>query len=150
MKIIKDKKIIEDNWTHIADDEQITEGDITLSLTRWNNEKADLINHKGLIGIRLAPSDQVEDLSEDLKNTPLIALDFPAFTDGRSFSHARLLRSRLGYNGEIRAIGHYIPDQIFYLSRVGVNAFQLDNPNHLELALSVMNDFTVMYQTSTD
>ena len=150
MKIIKDKQIIEDNWTHIADDEDISQGDITLSLTRWKTEKSALSNHQGNIGIRIAPTDNVEEIADNLKDMPLVAVEFPAFTDGRAFSHARLLRERYGYEGEIRAIGSYMADQVFYLSRVGVNAFQLDKTEDLAVALSTMNDFTVKYQTSSD
>ena len=150
MKIIKDKHNIEESWTHIADSDEIIDGDITVSLSRWTKEKAELSNHQGNIGIRISPADTVEDIAADLKNVKLIAVEFPAFTDGRAFSHARLLRSRYGYDGEIRAIGNYMPDQVFYLTRVGVNAFQLENPEQLELALSTMDDFTVKYQASTN
>ncbi|KAF3981640.1 MAG: DUF934 domain-containing protein [Methylococcales symbiont of Hymedesmia sp. n. MRB-2018] len=149
MKIIKDKKIIEDNWSHITDDDAISLGNITISLSRWNDEKSSLGSHTGKIGIRLAPSDIIEDISDDLNKISLIGLEFPAFTDGRSFSHARLLRSRYGFKDEIRAMGNFMPDQVFYLSRVGVNAFQLNNSDQLEAALSTMNDFTVQYQAST-
>ncbi|MCK5191384.1 MAG: DUF934 domain-containing protein [Methylococcales bacterium] len=150
MKIIKDKQIIEDTWTHIADSDEITHGDITVSLSRWKKEKTELINRQGNTGVRLLPADKVEDIAEDLKQINLVALEFPVFTDGRAFSHARLLRSRYGFNGEIRAIGNYMPDQVFYLSRVGVNAFQLEEAKDITTALSTMNDFTVKYQASTN
>lgn len=150
MQIIKDKQIIEDNWTHLTDNDELSDGNITVSLARWKEEKSILGNRKSSIGIRLSTSDKIEDLIDDLDKIPLIALEFPAFTDGRSFSHARLLRSRYGFNGEIRAIGSYMADQVFYLSRVGVNAFQLDKPEDLVTALSTMNDFTVKYQPSTN
>ena len=150
MKIIKDKQIVEDSWTHIADSDEITNGDITVSLSRWKKEKSDLNKHQGNIGIRISPADTVGDIATDLKNVKLVAVEFPAFTDGRAFSHARLLRSRYGFDGEIRAIGNYMPDQVFYLTRVGVNAFQLENPEQLKLALSTMDDFTVKYQVSTN
>ena len=150
MKIIKDKQIIEDSWLHIADNDVIVDGDITLSFTRWQKEATKLTDHKGSIGIRLAPSDKIEDISTDLVNFKLIALEFSAFTDGRSFSQARLLRSRYGFNGDIRAIGSYMPDQVFYLSRVGVNSFQLEKSEEMTVALSTMNDFTVKYQDSTN
>lgn len=148
MKIIKDKQIIDDNWTHIADDEKISSGDITVSLARWKEKKAELNNHSGRMGVRLLPSDKVEDISADLAKIKVVALEFPVFTDGRGFSHARLLRGRYHFNGEIRAIGHFMPDQVFYLSRVGINAFQLDNPEELPVALSTLADFTVNYQSS--
>ncbi len=147
MKIIKDKKIIEDNWTHLADNDEISDENITVSLGRWKEEKTKLITHEGNIGIRLSPSDKVEDIAGDLKQISIVVLEFPAFTDGRSFSHAKLLRYRYSYNGEIRAIGNYMPDQVFYLSSVGVNAFQLENTEELNTALSTMNDFTVSYQS---
>lgn len=150
MKIIKDKQIIEDSWLHISDNDEIVDGDITLSLARWQKKVTELTDHKGSIGIRLAPSDKVEDISADLVNFNLIALEFPAFTDGRSFSQARLLRSRYGFKGDIRALGSYMPDQVFYLSRVGVNSFQLEKPEEITVALSTMNDFTVKYQDSTN
>lgn len=146
MKIIKDKQIIEDNWSHIADNDSLTEENITVSLARWKEEKKNLCRDKKGIGIRLLPSDNVEDIAEDLDKISLVALEFPAFTDGRSFSHASILRNRYGFDGEIRAIGNYMPDQVFYLSRVGVNSFQLKTQGELDTALSTMNDFTVKYQ----
>lgn len=150
MKIIKDKQIIEDTISHLTDDQELINGNITVSATRWNQDKAKLKNHQGNTGIRLAPSDTLEDITEDLAEIDMVALEFPAFTDGRSFSHARLLRSRYGYTGEIRAIGNYMPDQVFYLTRVGVNAFEFESTDELNTALSTMNDFTVQYQTSSN
>ncbi len=150
MKIIKDKQITEDSCTHIADDESLSTGDITVSLTRWKKEKSALAQYSGNIGIRLSPTDKVEDIADDLKNINLIALEFPVFTDGRSFTQARLLRDRYQFEGEIRAMGGYMPDQAFYLHRVGVNAFESESPDLLSLILSTLNDFTVNYQTSTN
>ncbi len=150
MKIIKDKQIIEDSWRHITDEEEIGSGNITVSLPRWIKEKNTLLAHQGKVGIRISPADKIEDISADLNNISLVAVELPVFTDGRAFSHARLLRSRYGYEGEIRAIGKYIPDQVFYLHRVGVNAFELENTEELPLALSTLNDFTVEYQVSSN
>ncbi len=148
MKIIKDKQLVDNNWSHIVDD-AITPGDITLSLARWKKEKSALADHVGKIGVRLAPSDLIEEIAGELNNISLIGLEFPAFTDGRSFSQARILRNRYHYKNEIRAMGNFMPDQVFYLSRVGVNAFQLKNTPDLDAALATMTDFTVKYQEST-
>lgn len=150
MQIIKNKQIIDNTWTFIADGSELIDGDISITPTRWNKEKEQILNHHGKQGLRLSPTDKIEDIADDLKLISLIELDFPAFTDGRGFSQARLLRNRYQYQGEIRAIGGYMADQVFYLSRVGVNAFQLGNEKELPLALSTMNDFTVSYQTSTN
>jgi uncharacterized protein (DUF934 family) len=151
MQIIKDRQLVENTWTFIADDSQLPEdGDITVTFGRWLANKEQLLKRSGQAGVRLNPSDQIEPLADDLSKIGVIELNFPIFGDGRLFSQARLLRSRDGYQGEIRAVGDYLPDQVFYLSRVGVNAFEFTNPDHIQEALSAMNNFSVRYQTSTN
>jgi uncharacterized protein (DUF934 family) len=148
MQIIKDKQIVDDSWSYVADDEELKDGDISVSLARWKKDKQQLLKTSGQIGVRISPDDSVEDIAADLKDIQLIELDFPAFADGRMFSHAWLLRGRYNYQGEIRATGHFMRDQVFYLSRVGVNAFSLENTEDLPVALSNLNDFSVNYQKS--
>lgn len=151
MQIIKDRQLIENTWTFIGDDSPLAEtGDVTVTLTRWLANKDQLLKRSGKTGVRLNPSDQIESLTDDLPNIDVIELNFPIFGDGRLFSQARLLRSRDGYQGEIRAVGDYLPDQVFYLSRVGVNAFEFADPNHIQEALAAMNNFSVRYQASTN
>jgi uncharacterized protein (DUF934 family) len=148
MQIIKDKQIIDDNWTHVEDDAELKAGNISVSLARWKQDKQQLLTHDGKVGVRLGPADMVDDIAPDLKDIQLIELDFSDFADGRLFSHAWLLRGRYHYQSEIRATGHYMPDQVFYLSRVGVNAFYPEKVEDLPVVLSHLNDFTVKYQSS--
>ncbi len=148
MQIIKDKHIVDDTWQSVDDDAAIPAGDVTVSLARWQQEKHLLVHHKGKLGVRLSPSDTVTDLEGDLTHFALIELDFPDFADGRSFSQAWLLRERFGYDAELRATGHYMPDQVFYLSRVGVNAFQPEKFQDLPVILAKLNEFSVHYQRS--
>lgn len=148
MQVIKDKQIIDDNWRYVADDAEFSDGDISVSLTRWQQDRQELLDHNGKLGIRISPADAIANIADDINTLQLIELDFPDFADGRSFSQAWLLRSRYRYQGEIRAIGHYMPDQVFYLSRVGVNAFKPENAEHLAVELAHLNDFTVNYQKS--
>ncbi|MGR8998202.1 MAG: DUF934 domain-containing protein [Gammaproteobacteria bacterium] len=148
MQIIKDKKIVDDTWSFIADDAGLKAGNITVSLARWNNDKQQLLESGGKLGVRIRPADSLEEIAADLEHIQLIELDFPAFADGRLFSYAWLLRSRYNYQGEIRATGHYMPDQAYYLSRVGVNAFNTEKTELLPVVLSHLNDFTVNYQSS--
>ena len=150
MQLNKDTQIIDDNQQFIADDQALpASGDITVTLERWQNEHEILAKHPGKVGVRLTPTDTTADIAQDLAKLALIEVDFPLYTDGRAFTHARLLRSRYHYQGEIRAVGQFMVDQVFYLSRVGVNAFQLPNPQQLPLALKTLKDFTVNYQIST-
>ena len=148
MQIIKDQQIIDDTWNYVADDAELNAGNISVSLTRWKQDKQQLLTRDGKLGVRIGPADAVDDIAADLKNIQLIELDFPDFADGRLFSHAWLLRGRYDYPGEIRATGHYMTDQVFYLSRVGVNAFSPEKAEDLPVVLSHLNDFTVKYQNS--
>lgn len=146
MQILKDREIIEDSFRHIAD-EEIAEGEnISVSLARWRQEKAQLQQHNGKVGVRLGSTDSAESIATDLENISLVELNFPAFTDGRLFSTAKLLRSRYNYQGEIRAVGNFMLDQVFYLSKIGVNAFHLNNSEQLPVALAALDDFSVSYQ----
>lgn len=148
MQIIKDKAIIEDTFTSLADDAELISGDVCVSLARWKRDREHLLAHAGKLGVRIQASDQVSDLAGELKHIHLIELDFSDFADGRLFSHAWLLRSRYHYQGEIRATGHYLPDQTFYLSRVGINAFQPAKAEQLNTILANLSDFSVKYQPS--
>ncbi|MFI3186962.1 MAG: DUF934 domain-containing protein [Methylococcaceae bacterium] len=148
MQIIKDRQIVDDSWSYVADDAQLRAGNISVSLARWNKDKQQLLKSHEKVGVRIGPADSVADLAADLTGIQLIELDFPVFADGRIFSHAWLLRGRYNYQGEIRATGHFMADQVFYLSRVGVNAFSLEKTEDLPAALSALNDFTVTYQKS--
>lgn len=147
MQIIKDKQLIDNSWQFISDEESFNSSDdITVSLSRWLENPAAFADRSGKTGVRLSSSDSTDQLKQ-LTTAALIELDFPVFTDGRLFSHARLLRD-LGYQGEIRAVGNYLADQVFYLSRVGVNAFQT-KADLVPLVLKSLDDFSVKYQPSS-
>lgn len=79
------------------------------------------------IGLLINPGDRVEDIAEDLGRFSSISVVFPAFTDGRGYSTARLLIERLGYKGELRAVGDILHDQIPFLRRCGFNALVVDS-----------------------
>lgn len=151
MQIIKDQQLIDNIWNFADDDSVITDPDnVTVSLARWLEQHEQLLKRTGKTGVRLVPGNDVKALSETLATLDLIELDFPVFVDGRLFSVARLLRSRYNYQGEIRAVGRYLADQVFYLHRVGVNSFQFNDEKQLQLALSCFSDFSVSYQPSSN
>lgn len=150
MEIIKDREVIQDDWIHLMDDALPDRGPITVSLTRWNAEKKDLMLRDGGLGIRIDPGDSLETLVADLANFQLVAIEFPIFTDGRGFSTARLLRDSYGFRGEVRAKGDFLPDQVSFLARVGFDAFEFNDPANIEVALKAFDDFTVTYQSCSD
>jgi phosphoadenosine phosphosulfate reductase len=80
------------------------------------------------LGLLVAPADRIEDVAADLSRFASVAIGFPAFGDGRGYSTARLLAERFGYEGEIRAVGDVLMDQIPLMRRCGINAFVVTHP----------------------
>jgi uncharacterized protein (DUF934 family) len=150
MHIIKNKAIIEDGWHFVSPETPqsgLPEGDLIVPLALWQQCKNSLT---GKLGVALSSSQAIEGIVDDLDKLALIALEFPAFKDGRHYSSARLLRERYGFTGEIRAYGEVNRDQLYYMSRVGFDAFQFKPGTDLEIALSAFKDFSVNYQASCD
>ncbi len=147
MQIIKDRQLIEDTQCYVADEENLPTGDISVSMARWLLEKEKLLHHQGKVGVRIHSHDEMNKIAADLPLIPLLELNFPVFTDGRLFSIAKLLRTRFAYQGELRAVGQFAEDQVGYLARVGVNAFQMENPAKLSQALASLDDFSASYQS---
>lgn len=79
-------------------------------------------------GVVVDADDDVAELEPYLDKITVVAVSFPGFGDGRGFSSARLLKERFGFKGEIRAVGHYILDQMPFLVRCGVDSFVISSP----------------------
>ncbi len=104
------------------------------------------VGANGTLGVKLSPADDPALIANDLEKLALIAIEFPAFTDGRGYSTATLLRERYRYIGELRAVGDVQRDQIFLMSRAGFTTFALRNDQSIEKALAAFNDFSSYYQ----
>lgn len=90
------------------------------------------------VGVVLPNTVDVSHLRSELHRWSVVALQFPKWTDGRAYSQARLLRSRLGYRGELRARGEVLVDMLPLLARTGFDAAELradQNPAHARRAL---------------
>lgn len=126
-------------------------GDIFFPLAVWQARKTEIISRYKRIGLLLQPADRVETVADDLDYFVVIAINFPKFVDGRGYSTASLLRRRYGYAGEVRAVGNVLHDQLFYMKRVGFDAFALNDSK--DPAYAIEHGFTTFseaYQTSTD
>jgi uncharacterized protein (DUF934 family) len=102
------------------------------------------------VGVWLAPDSEPGELAAFTSELKFIAVDFPAFKDGRGFSTAALLRRRYGFRGELRAIGDVLIDQLFYMRRVGFSSFALRVDQDPETAVTALRTFTDVYQASVD
>lgn len=150
MQIVKDGRVVEDGWQHLDDAAAVpAAGDVTVSYARWAGENAALTSRTGRLGVRVSGDDPLEALGPVAGQFPLLVVEFPAVADGRGFSLARLLRDQYGYGGELRARGHVLRDQVFFLQRVGCNAFESCLLSAEDL-LPGLSDFSVRYQASQD
>lgn len=150
-QIIKRGEILDDSWQLVSvDAETLPTGNILVPLPYWLGHLQELNQRKTPIGVWLDPHEEVEQLANHLDDLPVIAVNFPRFVDGRGFSTARILRDRYNYKGEIRAIGYFIRDQLYYLSRCGFDAFQLQPEADLLAARESLKDFSNAYQGAVD
>ena len=153
-RIIKNGEVIDERW-HLLPVDATLDGisnsdDLIVPLGLWLESSHALKVRDGGLGVWLQSHEQIEDIVDDLKYFKVIALDFPAFTDGRHFSSARLLRERYGYQGEIRAIGDVLRDQLFFMQRCGFDAFAVRPDRDPYDALKGLSDFSVTYQSGVD
>jgi uncharacterized protein (DUF934 family) len=129
MPLWKDGGFVDDSWQVVDDDKPIPDSaPVLVSLKRWRAERDVLVGRNAPVGLVVAPGSDWGDIADDLPRFPVIAVTIPKYADGRAFSIARLLRERDGYEGEIRAIGKYIIDQVPLMERVGIDAFLTDDP----------------------
>ncbi|GAA5786001.1 hypothetical protein GCM10007860_20620 [Chitiniphilus shinanonensis] len=150
-QVIVNRQIVEDSWTRVlpAEDGSIAvpaEGKVIVPYRYWLEHRAELAGRE--IGVCFAPDDEPESLPVDANSFGVIAVDFPAFTDGRGFSIGRLLRERHGYRGELRAVGDVFKDTLNYLWRCGFDAFAVRADKDIADALRGLDDFTEFYQSS--
>jgi uncharacterized protein (DUF934 family) len=155
-EIIKNKQVVQDDWNVLllqdgdtAESVGIPSGNVIVPLKVWLAQNA-LIQTRSNVGVWLASDERPENLKGDINSIPVIAIDFPKFSDGRGYSIAYNLRARLGYQGEVRAIGDVLRDQLFYMQRVGFNAFATRPDRNIHDALKGLTDFSETYQTSWD
>ena len=139
-----------DRFTFVADDETVPEGDVIVSLTRFQNEGEALASPARLVGVRLEPGQSVEDLAYDLPRIPVVELRFAKFRDGRPYTSARMLRERLGYDGEVRAVGDVLREQAQFMVRCGFDSFvPVDGSSAAQWAASAQR-FQHVYQRAAD
>lgn len=125
---------------------------LIVPLAVWRARRDELLARLpqgGKLGVSLAPGEEAEALADDFAHLALIAVEFPKFVDGRGYTSATLLR-RLGWTGEIRAVGDVLRDQFFLMRRCGIDAFALKEGKDLNDALKAFDDFSFTYAGAVD
>lgn len=150
-RLIRNCAIADDRYTLLREAAALTDMPdgvpVIVPLALWIERRGALIA-RGETGVWLAPADHPGALMEDLARLRVIAIDFPQFTDGRGYSHARLLRDRYRYTGELRAIGDIQRDQLYYLAQCGFDAFLIPDSRDADDALNGFADFSDGYQAT--
>ena len=107
------------------------------------------LDQSNAAAVRIEPGDDARELLGHLDRLQLVEVNFPAFGDGRGYSAARILREA-GYEGELRAVGDVLVDQVAYMRRCGFDAFEPEqalDENDLEAALARWPE---VYQPAAD
>ena len=152
-EVIRHGSIETDNWVFVGLDESydaasaLPDGPVVVPLATWTARRDELLRRRTPLGVWLAPSDEPDAIRDAFDILSLVAVRFPKFTDGRGYSTAVLLR-RAGYRGELRAFGDLGRDQLFFLARVGFDAFALREREGLSSAVQSLKDFREVYQGS--
>jgi len=149
--LIKGTEFANDEWVRIADDAPVQDYAL-VSLTRWNNQQDELTAaaEAGKLGIFLESGETADLIGEAAQQFAVIGIDFPKFADGRGYSAARLLRERFGYQGDLRAQGDVLIDQLFFYARCGFTSYELRDDQDKEEALNAFGTFTVKYQNDAN
>ncbi len=153
--LIKNQTLVPDTWQPLVAEEDLAaqalpEGDLLFPPALWQARKNEIISRYKRIGLWLEPDTDLEALAADLHYFVVIAINFPKFADGRGYSLARLLRERYHYEGEIRAVGDVLHDQLFLMKRVGFDAWALKDGKDAQAALEAFATFKNPYQGAVD
>jgi len=146
--LIKDGRIEVDDWHFVEDAEVSPQTRIIVPARYANEHTASLFAQGREIGIWIDGDGEIHDVAAIAGRAALIAIRFPSFNDGRGLSLAVLLRTRLNYRGELRAIGDVHADMFHYLHRCGFDSFLLPDGRDPHTALATLSALSDFYQGS--
>ena len=158
MALIKNRAVVADHWQTLelaeGDDPAtlaLPAGQVLFPLAVWLARRTDILARDTAPGLLMQGNEDPAPVLDDLSRFAVIAIHFPKFVDGRGYSLATLLRQRHGYTGELRAVGDVLHDQLFFMQRVGFDAFALKDGKSVDLALAgAFSAFGDTYQAATD
>lgn len=150
--LIRNLIVDADDYTLLADDAPLPPaGKVIVSYARWQADRDALLASGLVIGLRIPNTVDIATVLPEIAERPLIALDFPAFPDGRAYSQARLLAERFAYQGELRATGKaVVRDQIGFMVRCGFTSFELRADQDPAACLAAVHEFSLPYQQAAD
>ena len=139
-----------DCWVCVGDDQALSLG--AAAILSWPRWQVELTNNQGdtpsPYGILLDPDEDPDLLAPLINRIPLIALQFPNLNDGRAYSQANLLRTRYGFQGDLRAMGEVLRDQLMLMRQCGFTSFAVPEDKSITDALKGLSVYEVTYSRS--
>lgn len=149
--LIRAGKVVADRFTDATGSGDLPEGvPLIVNLDQWQAHRAALLAAGQPLGLRLQSDQAPRLVADDLEHFAMVALDFPKFRDGRAYTHARMLRERFNYTGEVRAVGDVLQEQLHFMERCGFDTFEVSAPNPEQAWQAIAGDHTVWYQATGD
>lgn len=155
-KLIKNGSLADNPWLQVASDstpeqlEGIAAEHLLLPLPLWQSQRQQLMAAGRQVGVWLDSHETPDDLADTLSEASLVALNFPAFMDGRPYTTATCLRQQHAYTGELRAVGDVLRDQLYYMKRCGFDSFDLHESVDPADALTAFADFSTSYMSTIE
>src|SRR5260370_13263351 len=124
-RLLRDGRIVDDDWSSLAEDEGNAAAPLILTLAEWQEDRDRWLTQDRRLGVVLSPAHKVELLAPDIARFALIGADFSGPSEGRGYSQVRELREQWKFAGELRATGYVRREQLFFMARSGFNSFEL-------------------------
>ncbi len=151
MPLLDHGRPVEDRFVAVADDAPLpADAPALIPFARLQREADALAGRNAALGVQVTSATHAEDIAPFLDRVTLVVVEFPKFRDGRGFTIARTLRERYGFSGEIRAVGHVLPDQYEFLVRCGFTCVAVSDGADLGVWAAALERFHVAYQPGLD
>lgn len=151
MPLLEHGRPVEDFFVAVADDAPLpADVPALIPFARLQREADSLAGRNAALGIQVTSATRAGDIAPFLDRVTLVVIEFPKFRDGRGFTIARTLRERYGFTGQIRAVGHVLPDQYGFLVRCGFTGVAAPDGADLGVWGAALGRFHVAYQAGLD
>ncbi len=107
------------------------------------------LDQSNATAVRLEPDEDARLLIPHLDRLALIEIAFPKYRDGRGYSSARILREA-GFEGELRAQGDVLVDQIAFMRRCGFDSFAPESSLNQSDVDAALGRYDFVYQRAAD
>lgn len=157
-QLVADGRTVSDSWVYVEDGAALTDSPSIISLARLIADADGLRRRNAPLGVVIRADNQgktklgedVRDLAPYLDMLGTVAIDFPAYRNGRGYSSARILRDEMKFEGEIRAVGEVLFDQWSFMARCGFTAFEIDASTPPERFHEALGELRDVYQPASD